>query len=88
MKRLVALILILFAVGMVSCTQQQRAKKYGGSAVVNLPPGTKLLEATWKRDDLWYLIRQRKEGEAPQSYVFAESSSWGVLEGKITFNER
>lgn len=86
MKKLVLLIIVaLFVFG---CTSQQRAKKYGGTATVNLPPGTKLVEATWKGDDLWYLVRKRAANEEPQSYVFSESSSWGVLEGKIKFNER
>jgi hypothetical protein len=85
MKKILLLIVVIFAFG---CTSQQRAKKYGGSAKIDLPPGTKLVEATWKGDDLWYLVRKRQANEHPQSYTFAESSSWGVLEGKIVFNEK
>jgi len=87
MKKLIVLLIVLCAM-FVGCTPQQRAKKYGGNATVNLPPGTKLIVATWKNDDLWYLIGKRADGEAPQVYTFSESSSWGVLQGNIIFHER
>ena len=64
-----------------SCTEQQRAKKYGGSATVELPAGKKLVNATWKMDNLWLLVEDRKEGEAPKEYIFRENSSYGMLEG-------
>lgn len=88
MKKLALLFVVIMFIFSVGCTAQQRAKKYGGSATISLPPGMKLVEATWKGDDLWYLVRKRTEKETPQSYVFSESSSWGMFEGRITFNER
>lgn len=90
MKKLLAFLFIaLFACSIVAgCTAQQRAKKYGGSAKIDLPPGKRLMEATWKGDDLWFLVRDREENERPRSYVFSESSSWGMFEGQIVFHER
>jgi hypothetical protein len=89
MKKLVFLLVLLSSLFILTaCTQQQRAKKYGGSATISLPTGMRLVEATWKGDDLWYLVRKRTDKEKPRSYIFSESSSWGVFEGKITFNER
>jgi len=71
-----------------SCTEQQRAKKYGGSATVELPAGKKLVNATWKMDNLWLLVEDREEGETPKEYVFKENSSYGVMEGQIIIKEK
>ncbi len=84
-KVLVCLFLIL---PFVSCTEQQRAKEYGGESIVNLPKGEKLMIVTWKGSDLWYLHRPMKEGDTAETYYFQESSTWGILEGKITINEQ
>ncbi len=83
-----AIILIFAGFLLFSCTENQRAKKYGGTATVKLPEGTKLIEATWKGDDLWYLYRPRREGELIETYTFKEESNFGVMEGKVIFKER
>jgi hypothetical protein len=89
MKKLITIYAIIcFSLGFVSCTAQQRAKKYGGSATVNIPADKKLVIATWKGDNLWLMTRPRKEGETPETYFFQESSSWGVFEGTITIKEK
>lgn len=82
------LIVLLLALGPFACTEQQRAKKYGGSATINLPPGKKLVVATWKEANLWLLVRERRENEEPERFEFRESSSWGVLEGRIEIVEK
>lgn len=43
-------LLIVASLAVFGCTQQQRAKNLGGTAVVELPPGQKLVVATWKND--------------------------------------
>jgi len=86
MKKIILCLVAIFS--LVGCTAQQRAKKYGGSATVNLPENTKLVTVTWKETDLWLLYRQRKPNEVAESYKFQESSSWGVFEGTITINEK
>lgn len=72
---------------LTSCTQNQRAKSFGGSAKVDLPAGTKLVGATWKDAQLWYLHRPVREGEKPETVTFQEGASFGVLEGKVIFQE-
>lgn len=53
------------------CTDNQRAKSWGGSKVVNLDPGQKLVNATWKdEDDLWFLTRSMKDGETADTIHF------------------
>jgi len=69
------------------CTEQQRAKSWGGTATIDLPPGQKLVTVTWKGDEIWFLTRDMYEGERPEAYDFEESSSFGILEGKVVFQE-
>jgi K+ transporter len=83
----VFLALTLLAISMVACTANQRAKNYGGMMTVNLPPGQKLIIATWKEDALWYLTRQMKPGEEPETYMFREDSSFGIFQGTVMFKE-
>lgn len=71
-----------------SCTEHQRARGLGGSSTVRLPPGQKLVNVTWKTDDLWILMRHMHPGEAPEEYAFKESSSWGMLEGVVIIQEQ
>lgn len=82
---ILAIGLALLACG---CTEQQRAKKFGGNASVSLPAGEKIVGATWKEDDLWILTRPMRAGEQAETHVLRESSSWGVLQGTVTITER
>ena len=76
------LLLVLFFI-CLGCTQNQRARYAGGTRTIELPENTKLVNATWKDEHLWYLIRWRKEGEPTEIYTFQEDSSFGIFEGKI-----
>ena len=87
-KVLVGLILVVGMGFFTSCTENQRAKNFGGSAEIDLPVGQKLVTVTWKDADLWYLTRDRLEHEPIQNYTFQEESSWGMMEGSYTINEK
>lgn len=73
--------------GFASCTEQSRVKTFGGSMTVELEPGEKLMMATWKNDNLFYLTEPMEEGYQPKTKTFRESSAFGVMESKITFVE-
>jgi hypothetical protein len=80
--------LIFTSVLLASCTQNARARKFGGTAVVNLPPQIKLVNVTFKDSDLWILTRKMRAEEPVETYEFTEQSSYGILEGKVIINER
>jgi len=90
MKRilLVLAVAVTFMFTITSCTENQRAKRFGGNMTINLPAGQKLVEATWKNEDLWYLTRDRREGEVVEKFSFVEESSFGIIEGSVTFIEK
>jgi len=73
--------IILFVLTTNSCTENQRARTWGGNADITLPADQKLINVTWKDKDLWYLTREMRPYELPEIYVFAEESDWGLMEG-------
>lgn len=82
------LLLVAMSLCLFSCTEQQRAKKWGGTATMKLPPDTKLVMLTWKGDQLWILHRSRRPDEKVETYSFKENSSWGVVEGLVNIEEQ
>ena len=71
----------------ISCTKNQRVKKFGGTATIELPANQKLVHVTWKDANLWYLTRPMKEGEIPETYTFQEKSNLGMIEGTFKIKE-
>ena len=68
---------------------QCTAKNWGGTMTYDLKPGKRLVNMTWKEDDLWILQRDTKtENDLPQTYEFIESSNWGVFQGTIIVKEQ
>lgn len=78
------LVLFIFA----GCTDNQRARSFGGNATIHIEKDQKLVNITWKEADMWILTRTRKEGEKPETYFFKESSNFGMMEGQVTVVEK
>lgn len=76
--------LLLIAAG---CTDNQRVKNWGGTATIELPANQKLVNITWKTDDVWYLTRPMRKGETAETYKFHEESSFGTMEGTYIVKE-
>lgn len=72
---------------MSGCTENQKAKSFGGNGEIELPVGQKLINATWKDDNLWYLTRPMVSTDTAAVYTFHEESSFGVMEGTYTIKE-
>jgi hypothetical protein len=83
-------IMIIVVVSMYllgSCTENRRAKTWGGTMRVELEKGQKLVHVTWKDSGLWYLTESMEEGYVPKTKTFQENSRFGVIEGKVLFIE-
>ena len=87
MKQFLFITMMLGLILMTSCTENERAKNFGGTQTIELPAGEKLIEATWKGDQLWYLTRPMRENESPETFKFQEKSSFGMIEGTVIFKE-
>jgi hypothetical protein len=85
MKKTIMVILIALSFG--ACTENQRARNFGGTEKVTLPKGERLVNATWKETSLWYLTEPMPEGYTPQTRTFKQKSSFGVMEGTVIFYE-
>ncbi|MDP3729867.1 MAG: hypothetical protein Q8R26_03965 [bacterium] len=88
MEKIKILFCLLLGIFVLGCTQQERAKGWGGEATITLPKDRKLLIATWKDNNLWYLTRPMKAGEEPETYELRENSPFGVIEGKVILKEQ
>jgi hypothetical protein len=75
---------IMLGVMVTSCTENNRVKNWGGEGNINLPKGRKLVNVTWKENQIWYLTRPMNSNDVAETYQFQEESSWGVMEG--TYN--
>lgn len=78
---------MVLGLGLFSCTENARVKNFGGTGDINLPQGQKLVNVTWKENQIWYLTRKMREDETPETYQFQEESSWGVVEGTYNIRE-
>lgn len=85
--RNILLIAILSIFTLSSCTENQRAKTFGGNIEITIPCGEKITEVTWKNDELWYATRSMRINEVAENTTFKEESSFGILEGSVTFIE-
>lgn len=85
MNKLVLGFLGLFLLS--SCTEQIRARNFGGSTTVDLACGNKVVNATWKNVDLWVLTKPMKAADTPEEYSFSEHSAWGVIQGTVVIKE-
>lgn len=79
--------LAVISIVIVSCTEQARVRNFGGSMEIKLPAGQKVLMATWKDSDLYYLIEPMDSNYTPKTKRFIENSSFGLIESEIIFIE-
>ena len=77
MRKILTVAIALLA--FTSCTDNQKARNFGGTETVKLEPNEKFINITWKQDDLWIIVQDTVTG----SYYVREKSSFGMLEGKV-----
>jgi len=82
---------ILIIVGLLtllSCTDNQRSRSWGGTSEMELPKGEKLMMITWKGSDMWYLSRKMTPMDSVENYTFKQHSKWGIIEGEVIIKEK
>ena len=63
-------------------------RNFGGSQTITLEKGQRLVEITFKRNDLWILTEPMDSDYMPKTKTFYEDSNYGIMEGKITIVEK
>lgn len=82
-----ALAILLMIIFICSCTKSQRTRWLGSSMEIVLPAGEKLINVSWKDEDLWYLTRPMRDDEVAEVYQYKEKSAFGMFQGTITIRE-
>ena len=77
MKKLIFITITIL--GLVSCTDNERARRFGGTEEVSLKPNEIVLNVTWKENQMWICTKDTTNGVV----YFREKSSWGVMEGTV-----
>ena len=81
---LLCVIAILIIFNFVSCTDNQRAKNWGGTMNITVPAGEEFVNATWKNNDLWIITRDKAN---PNKFYMHESSNFGVMQGTVKITQ-
>jgi hypothetical protein len=77
MKNLVVILVAM--IGLSSCTENGRARRFGGTEEVSLKPNEIVLNVTWKDSEIWVCTKDTLTNVV----YFREKSAWGVLEGTV-----
>ena len=77
MKKLI--FITITTLGLVSCTDNERARRFGGTEEVELKPNEVVLNVTWKDAEMWICTQDTVTGIT----YFREKSAWGVMEGTV-----
>lgn len=78
---------VVGALGLTSCSENYRAKTLGREIQITLPADQKLVNVTWKDNNIWYLTRPRRTNEPVEKYSFREKSEYGIREGTVILIE-
>jgi len=77
MKKIV--ILLMGIIGLSSCTDNARARRWGGTEELKLKTNEVVLNVTWKENQMWVCTKDTTTNVV----YFREKSSWGVMEGTV-----
>ena len=80
------ILICLVALCAVSC-ENYTTRKLGGTMSIDVEPGYKVTNATFKEDEIWYFIEPMDNSYTPKQKKLVEKSKYGALEGTIIFNE-
>ena len=73
------IIILLISTLLFSCTENSRAKNWGGTETIQLKENEVITNMTWKETNLWVQSVDTVTGVTH----FREKSSWGWIEGEI-----
>lgn len=67
--------------------ENRTTRIFGGTMEINVEPGEKVLMATFKGDNLFYLTEPMDSNYVPKIKILREKSVMGILESKVKFIE-
>lgn len=82
--KILSLLSIVFVLG---CSEQLETREYGGTMEIILEKGDKLVNISWKDNDLWYLVRPMNPEDSAITYYYKESAETGK-NGTVIIHEQ
>ena len=79
---------VMLALVMLTSCENLVTRNFGGSQTIELEKGQRLVEITFKDNDLWILTEPMDSDYVPKTKTFYEDSNLGVMQGKITIVEQ
>lgn len=73
---------------LVGCNDNLSARQFGGSKTIIVERGYKVVNATWKDNDVWYFVEPYGDGYEPKTKRLIQASQYGVCEGTVVFVEK
>lgn len=55
---------------------------------ITLKTNQKLINVSWKDKNMWILTKEMESTDVAETYNFEEYSKYGILDGKLTINEK
>jgi hypothetical protein len=80
------LCLVLIFIMLTGCTNGC-VRRFGGTQEITLPKDQKLINITWKDNDLWILTKPMSDSDDAEEYEYREYSNYGIMEGKVIIKE-
>lgn len=68
--------------------ENKRTRLLGGTMEIKVEPGRKVMMATFKGDDLFYMTEPMDSGDIPKTKILHEKSGRGIIESEVKFIER
>ena len=87
MKKLILILSMLVPLSANAGLDQLISRSFGGTSKIELQEGERLVNITWKRDELWLLLKNDPK-QKPQTYYFKEASVFEILEGTVEIIEK
>ena len=81
------IILLAAIVALLTGCDQYVTRNFGGTTIIELEKGQRLVEITWKESNLWILTEPMDSDYTPKTKTFYESSLCGYMDGKIIIKE-
>ena len=81
------ILLIVISLFWILIPENTVARKLGGTLEINVEPGQKVMMATFKESDLFYMTEPMDSGYTPKIKTLHEKSKYGIIESKVKFIE-
>jgi hypothetical protein len=91
MKKFVFWSVVVVLIGLVIFSliypENKRTRIFGGTMEINVEPGQKIMMATFKDNNLFYMTEPMDSGYVPKVKILREKSNRGILESTVKFIE-